>query len=552
MKEISENIRNQVLQKYCRAIVHMRQELDNKRLGLILGAGISTDLGFPDWPDLIKRIAKHPEIKANYMDKKSNRHASNSQLIFQQYRSNQLKKVEKEDLAYNRIEMKINAGWKRIVRDALYQKVPVDIEDLKGRDETLWAYINVIRRTRITVNYNFDDSLERMLAASRTVEEIKKTRGYKTIWSSTIQLTPDSRVIYHPNGYLPRQLNENSSEQIVFLEDSFADQLIDSMSGHHAFLMNHLSQTTCLLMGLSLNDSTLKHLLRQNAIRHPGHYHYYIAYLESGVANDPMYEQSVSDSNFEVYNLITLFLSKEEIAALGLLLSMDPNEFRHLVEEKGGIDIYRYFITGSVSVGKSTMLSHFQSLKTHDEWLEPLPPGMEKDPAKVEDKDDIKQIDDWIAKQIGLKNVELLDNPTGLHIIDRAPLDAFAFTPVEEWVDKAQLIKKEIRPGKSTRELCPGHIIFMIGDAEVMASRAIMRHKDTDAKSLKKQQVMLEQVYGGGKTGVTIVDTRDKTIWQVAKRIARIIHCDVYTEANMQEWLNKIEGGLFECANQSE
>lgn len=550
MKEIGEDIRNQVLERYCREIVHMRQELENNRLGLILGAGISTDFGFPGWPDLIKRIAEHPQIGAQKMIKKPISHTSISQLLFQQYKLNKMKNVEEEDLAYKRIEMKIKAGWNRIVRDALYKEVPDNIEALIKRDEILWAYIDVIKRIRITVNYNFDDSLERMLAASRTDEEKKRIRGYKAIWSSTIQVTPDSRVIYHPNGYLPRRLNENSSEQLVFLEDSFADQLIDSMSGHHAFLMNHLSQTTCLLMGLSLNDPTLKHLLRQNAIRYPGHYHYYIAYLGSGVTNDSMYEQSVSGSNFEVYNLITLFLSKEEIAALGLLLSMDPNEFRHLVEEKGKRNIYRYFITGPVSVGKSTMLSHFQSLKSHDEWLEPLPPGMEKDPSKVEDKEDIKKIDDWIAKQIGLKNVDLLDNQTGLHIIDRAPLDAFAFTPAEKWVDKARLIKKEIRPGKSKRELCPGHIIFMTGDPQVMASRAIMRHKDTDGEHLTVQQEMLKQVYGGGKTGVTTVDTRDKTIWQVAKEIAHIIYCNDYTEANMQEWLNQIEEGLFECANQ--
>ena len=549
MKEIDNDIKNRVLEKYCRAIIHMRQELDDNRFGLILGAGISTDLGFPIWDDLIKRIAEHPDINAKKIAAKPISHTSISQLLFQQYKSNQLKNADVVDFAYNRSEMKIDAGWKRIVRDALYKTVPGTIEKLAEQDEIIWAYIDVIKRTRITVNYNFDDSLESMLAVSRTKEEKRTTRGYKTIWRTNIQLTPDSRVIYHPNGYLPRRLSENPSEQLVFLEDSFADQLIDSMSGHHAFLINHLTQTTCLLMGLSLSDPTLKHLLRQNAIRHPGHYHYYIAYLESDQADEPMYEQSVFDSNFEVYNLITLFLSKDEIAALGLLLSMN-DDFQHLVEERGGTNTYRYFITGSVCVGKSTMVSHFQSLKTYDEWLEPRPSGMEKDPAKVQNESDIKQIDKWIAKQIGLKNLYLMDNSTGLNIIDRAPLDAFAFTPDEEWIEKAQLIKEGISPGKSKHQLCPGHIIFMIGDPQVMASRAIMRHKDTDTESLKKQQDTLKQVYRKDEEGITIVDTSNKTIRQVAKEIARILHCNDYIEANMQEWLNQIEEGSFVCTNQ--
>lgn len=546
MIETSEDIQNRILEKYCRAIVHMRQELDNRRFGLILGAGASTDLGFPNWPDLIKRIAKHPEISAENMLKNSSSHTSISQLLFQRYKSNIIEKtVKADDFAYNRIEMTVGAGWQRIVRDALYRDVPEDAHDLMSRDKFLWAFIDVIKRSQITVNYNFDDSLERMLAASRTEEEKKKIRGYKTMWGDNVHLSPDSRVVYHPNGFLPRQLSETPSPQLVFLEDSFADQLIYSMSGHYAFLTDYLSQTSGLLIGHSLNDPTLKHLLRQNAIRHPGHCHYYIAFVESGENIEPMYEQSVSDSNFEVYNLITLFLSKEEIAALGVLLNMNDKEFQHRVEERGEVETYRYFITGSVCVGKSTAVSHFLNLKTYDEWLEPLPQCMEKDPEKVHEEEKIQKIDDWVARQVGLKNLELLDNLKGLHIIDRAPLDAFAFTLVEKWVEKAQLLKRGISPGDSTRELCPGHIIFLIGDSQVMASRAIISHRDTDAEKLDKQQEMLKRVYGKGEQGVTIVDTREKTVWQVAKEIARIIHRNKYIEANMQEWLNQIEGSSF-------
>lgn len=97
-----------------------------------------------------------------------------------------------------------------------------------------------------------------------------------------------------------------------------------------------------------------------------------------------------------------------------------------------------------------------------------------------------------------------------------------------------------------TLKQCPGHIIFLIGDSQVMASRAIIRHRDTDAEKLDKQQEMLKSVYGKGEEGVTIVDTQGKNVWQVAKEIARIIHRNKYVEANMQEWLNQIEGGSFD------
>ena len=85
----------------------------------------------------------------------------------------------------------------------------------------------------------------------------------------------------------------------------------------------------------------------------------------------------------------------------------------------------------------------------------------------------------------------------------------------------------------------------MIGDPQVMTSRAIIKHKDTDAESLERQQEMLKRVYGGGKPGVSIIDTREKSIWQVAKEIARIIHRNDYVEVNMQKWLDEIEEGSF-------
>ena len=47
-----------------RAIVHLRAQHRAKRLGLMFGAGISKDLGYPTWEDLVKKIAKRCEVGA--------------------------------------------------------------------------------------------------------------------------------------------------------------------------------------------------------------------------------------------------------------------------------------------------------------------------------------------------------------------------------------------------------------------------------------------------------------------------------------------------------
>jgi hypothetical protein len=41
-----------------RAVVHLRAQAQRKRLGLIFGSGASKDLGFPNWPELIQRVAQ--------------------------------------------------------------------------------------------------------------------------------------------------------------------------------------------------------------------------------------------------------------------------------------------------------------------------------------------------------------------------------------------------------------------------------------------------------------------------------------------------------------
>src|SRR4051794_28170971 len=53
-----------------RAVVHLRAQNDRKRLGLIFGSGASKQLGYPDWSELVSRIASHPEVAATELIQK--------------------------------------------------------------------------------------------------------------------------------------------------------------------------------------------------------------------------------------------------------------------------------------------------------------------------------------------------------------------------------------------------------------------------------------------------------------------------------------------------
>ena len=187
-----------------------------------------------------------------------------------------------------------------------------------------------MKNTQLTVTYNFDDSLETMLALARTPDEKLRTRGYEVLDNPYLQCRHRSGVIYHPNGYLPAEFGDGASSDVVFSDDSFQDQLLAATNGGYFHLTNHLTQNTCLLVGLSLEDSTLQSMLRQNAVRNPGHIHYLVSFTPDPAARDHDAERAVFATNFESFGVYTLFLGNRQIKALAELIQMDDAAFASL------------------------------------------------------------------------------------------------------------------------------------------------------------------------------------------------------------------------------
>ena len=55
---------NELMSNSAKAVVHLRAQQARKRLGLIFGSGASNELGFPQWQQLVERIAADPEVEA--------------------------------------------------------------------------------------------------------------------------------------------------------------------------------------------------------------------------------------------------------------------------------------------------------------------------------------------------------------------------------------------------------------------------------------------------------------------------------------------------------
>ena len=537
---------NNLLRDCVKPIVHMRAQHKNRRLSLMLGTGVSKPLNIPDWEELVNRIAQRvngEELIASQPQGVTI--TSRIQLLFEYfYRSESVSEEtsgsseEQGNVLF--FDPTIRKKWYEIVREELYKTLALEgNNEVLSHHPYLGAYVDVIRKSPMTVNYNFDDSIERMLSELNKKAGQPIREGYESVWDINLQFKSNAAIIYHPNGYLPYHPLEKRSDWLVFSEDEYADQLIYSMTGYFASLAHHLSKNTCLLIGLSLQDSTLRNLLRQSARINPGHYHYYVRHVKDGQYPAADERDTVTSLNFKVYNLITLFLTDEEIRLLGELITMAPDEFQYNANQNRHNIKYCFYVSGAIGAGKSTVLSYFHSLNVHDEWPERRPLILAMPPDDLTEEQE-KEADRWVASQFDRKNWNLFSSPEGIHVVDRSPLDPLGFTEEGKWPNKAKYLLNEAC--RSAPKIEPGRVILLLNDPKILAIRIKTLQQGYTSAKIDEQQNQLRKVYSL-PSGTTFIDTRGLTTNEVVKAVAHIIHMQKYDPpAELHERLVNIRG----------
>ena len=521
-----------LVRRYPKAIVHLRTQFRNSgKLSLVLGAGVSVDFGMPTWRELVDRIAAHPLIRAkaivNVARTKNLSTTIVTQMLYEHLRDSIFKKSPAATPA-NTLTLKADEQFRSIVHESLYK----DNAGASLKHPYLKAYLPVIRASELTITYNFDNCLERLLLKTRPPNE-KASRGYEIVVNANTQFRRARSVIYHPNGILPRTKIEVANEGLIFSEESFADQIFDSVSGYYSTFHNHLSKSTCLFVGLSLDDGGLKHILRQHARNNPGNVHYLIHFVDDGRKLSDKYMKAVVKANFEVYNLYTLFLKRSEIAALGRIITRDDDtDLIRRCSLAGYTCRYIYYVTGVPGSGKSTATNGLKCFHTIDEWLDERLPEMSKKfdsltPAQR------RRVDTWIREQFWKKNSALADMKEGISIVDRTPLDPMSFSTDVEQPGKAKRYVAAFRD----ENLQPGHVVFFTGDFQEFASRITALGKEGDADYLEKMDARIRDTLGAG---VCEVRVRNLAKSHMIKELLRIVMFEDYRPLALQEILVKI------------
>lgn len=503
-------------------LIHMRQRAHrDNRLGLCLGAGVSADFDIPSWKGLIERIADNPLIKGRDLLKVSESLTAQSQFLYQRYLQSLPKPPDGEDDVLR--ARRVGLGWLHIVHECLYRNAKKNDLDLR-QHPYLWDLVPLIKKSAMTINYNFDDTVERTLYLHNKENGVgSDDKGFEVVWQPSSQFRRNHGVIYHPNGFLPLLTIDGFSEQIVFMEQEFADQLVDVGTGHYLSLLNHLANHTIIFLGLSLSDTNLKHLLRISTRHNPGNFHYHIHWCEKGKPSVDE-QEAIRKANFSIYNLVTLFLTTDEIKELAKILVSEPEEFDELcdVERDGVHTEFRYYLTGTVGSGKTTTLEQMRSVGTFDEWVDRRHPLLGRPHGEL-DSDERRSVDEWINQQFRKKNRRVSNASGMIAVVDRSPLDPLYFVPDKEAESKraSELLQWMVPGSGPITRIAPGHLIVFKCDPRVLRLRLASRDKTYTEEQLVPQAKTVESIWRGYPA--TIIDTTNMSASQVVSKVLETI-----------------------------
>jgi hypothetical protein len=293
-------------------------------------------------------------------------------------------------------------------------------------------------------------------------------------------------------------------------------------------------------------------MLRAGMKRSPANHHYIIYWEDSTSPKSDEERGHIFDVNLDVYNLISIFLSTQQIGELIELLNEEDMDLfeADLLQFSGHSTRRKYYLVGSVVAGKSSSLELLRCFATFEEWSGRPPEKMYQD-HKTLTPSDRKEIDDWLYSQLRSKNDKMRRAGVGIHVMDRAYLDLCAFSETsDENVKKLQELRNRVC--KFGGPLEAGQIIFLEAEEKVLGERQARRGKlrgakkqiDYDGASLVVQSGTLKTIYDP-KNGFSFDNTHEGSD-RTARRIARQILLESYSAFDFEKRIDEIlaNGGV--------
>jgi hypothetical protein len=212
------------------------------RLSVVLGAGISMNFGLPSWENLLERMfaAKKEAIpKSESLERQAEflrgKHFKND-----------------------------TPGFLQLTHDCLYETAEVGFNELRKHPTlcALGALVMASQRGNAStvITFNFDNVLELFL---NYYGHYSQSLFTEVFWRDAADVT-----VIHPHGFLPFDLADGTSRDIVFDQKSYSTTIGDETNVWRQLLLSTMATSTCLFIGLSGADNNLDSVLIAAKERH--------------------------------------------------------------------------------------------------------------------------------------------------------------------------------------------------------------------------------------------------------------------------------------------
>ena len=215
--------------------------------------------------------------------------------------------------------------------------------------------------------------------------------------------------------------------------------------------------------------------------------------------------------------------------------------------------VRRYYLMGVVGVGKSTLRENLRTLiAAHEQEVAaggvsiytefPQSRAAEVNHAKdTLSQCSAEEIQKWIFTQLADKNRLIVEDKSDLLLIDRTPLDTFAFYPPQEWQARAQQMLEVLG---STLAL--GELIFLEGSPAAIHKR-MDNSRGYSVNTLAQQQssfeILLDWLIEQYNYQARRINVRGLAPPQVAEKALAIIKSEDYTALDIQKVVEALAGG---------
>jgi hypothetical protein len=252
------------------------RDTKKRNLTLVCGAGLSVSAGLPTWNKYLQKIVSAFLLDWKELEEQNPKYKDVAPKTMSINIADEYYEVKYPDfsipenflnedplilaqLIKNCIEP---ANWRYLLRKALYGENSY----LELKSNLIKELFNIIfNHERITsiMTYNYDDLIESFFSQN----------GFKTssIVGENHYKNHKKFPIYHLHGILPHKGGLES--KIYLSEEDYLTDIIQPNSWYNQIHTNKLTSTTCLFIGLSFNDPSLKRKLAIHRLC-PTEFHY--------------------------------------------------------------------------------------------------------------------------------------------------------------------------------------------------------------------------------------------------------------------------------------